>query len=220
MLGPMPPSRLPTLNSVCELMAHQLTEVQHGRLDRFTEPDLQDLEGTPIGAVVGTFRLTAFESGVLLLAAAMELQTAVMLSACAAGSDLRAFQPSGVLVQFGLIRVEPSPLGGGGEAMSVVRVTPGALSFLYGHWQLSSETEDLLQTACPQGRLAEGQERAAAELRAVLEQCRQRQECPPIVNLYGEHLETLQEVAQSLDDLPCWTLDLDQVRQRARCSRY
>lgn len=206
----MPPSRLPTLNSVCELMAHQLTEVQHGQLDRLTKPDLQDLEGTPIEAVIRTFGLSAFESGVLLLAAAMELQTAVMLSACAeelnltdrpmtafltpyalrrwlppcpAGSDLRAFQPSGALVQFGLIRVEPSPLGGGGEAMSVVRITPGALTFLYGHWQLSSETEDLLQSAHPQGRLAEGQERAAAELRAVLEQCRQRQECPPIVNL-------------------------------------
>lgn len=116
-------------------MAHQLTEVQHGQLDRLTKPDLQDLEGTPIEAVIRTFGLSAFESGVLLLAAAMELQTAVMLSACAeelnltdrpmtafltpyalrrwlppcpAGSDLRAFQPSGALVQFGLIRVEPS----------------------------------------------------------------------------------------------------------------
>ncbi len=243
MLDTMPASQVPTLNSVCESMAHQLSEVQNGRLDRLTEPDLHSLEGTPVGEVVSAFRLTAFESGVLLLAAAMELQTAVMLSACAeelnltdrpmtafltpyalrrwlppcpAGSDLRAFQPAGVLLHYGLIRVEPSPLGGGGEAMSVVRITSGALSFLHGHWQLSGETEDLLQTAQPQGRLAEGQERAATELRAMFEQCRQRQEYPPIVNLYGEHLETLQEVAQSLGDLPCWTLDLEQVRQRVR----
>lgn len=233
-----------TLGDLCADLAGQIAELQEHGHPALVLPEQGDLGGTPLQAMVQTFGLTPFETGVLLLAAAMELETAAMLSSCAlelnlsdrpmtafltpyalrrwlpgeTRGDLKAFSPSGTLRQYGLIRLGPSPLGGGSDALSVVQITPGALAFLQGDWELSSEGRALLSPVTGGPRLAAGQQAALTEAEQVLQAAGTRGEWPPVLNLYGRSATTLLEVGQALGsaERPCWHLDLEAVTAQVR----
>lgn len=224
------------LRELCTSVIAQLSASQSGSFSDVVWPDLS---GSILEHVARVFGLSDFETRTLLVAAAVELETTEMLALCAGmlglensmsafltpfalrrwlppcpdGTDVYGFSSAGTLRRFGLIQVGPSPLGGGTDALNVVRLSPGTLGFLLGIWQPSAETTQLLHQLRPCDVLGEKQAAITAELQRVLSRLEQQGESV-LLNLYGAPLALSQDVASHLEAEVVWVLNLSDVAQQ------